>query len=46
MNSEDDLRIENEIRRHNSEDNIDHGPVLRSLRQARQREIDQELQAK
>lgn len=32
MNSEDESRIENEIKRHNSEDEIDHGPVLRSLR--------------
>lgn len=32
INSEDEMRIENEIRRHNSEDEIDHGPVLRSLR--------------
>ena len=28
INSEDEARIENEIRRHNSEDEIDHGPVL------------------
>jgi hypothetical protein len=39
MNSEDESRIENEIRRHNSEDDIDHGPVLRSLRQSRQNEL-------
>ena len=32
MNSEEDSRIEGEIKRHNSEDEIDHGPVLRSLR--------------
>jgi lipoate-protein ligase A len=32
LNSEDETMIENEIRRHNSEDNIDHGPVLSSLR--------------
>ena len=35
MNSEDESRFENEIKRHNSEDDIDHGPVLRSLRQSR-----------
>lgn len=34
MNSEDESRIENEVRRHNSEDEIDHGPVLRSIRAA------------
>ena len=33
--SEDEMRIEAEIRRHNSEDDIDHGPVLQSLRKAR-----------
>ena len=38
MNSEDELRIESEIKRHNSEEEIDHGPVLRSLRAARQKE--------
>lgn len=32
INSEDEQRIENEIKRHNSEDEIDHGPVLSSLR--------------
>lgn len=32
MNSEDEQRIEMEVRRHNSEEEIDHGPVLRSLR--------------
>ena len=46
MNSEDESRIENEIKRHNSEDEIDHGPVLRSLRQSRQNELLQEEQAK
>lgn len=46
MNSEDDLRIENEIKRHNSEDEIDHGPVLSSLRQARQREFAREEEEK
>lgn len=35
MNSEDESRIESEIKRHNSEEEIDHGPVLRSLRVAR-----------
>ena len=42
MNSEDESRIESEIKRHNSEEEIDHGPVLRSLRVARQKEFDQE----
>ena len=42
ITSEDESRIEMEIRRHNSEDNIDHGPVLRSLRAARQREFEKE----
>ena len=46
MNSEDESRMENEIKRHNSEDEIDHGPVLRSLRQSRQNEIVAEEQAK
>jgi len=36
--SEDEMRIEAEIRRHNSEDEIDHGPVLQSLRTTRQEE--------
>lgn len=36
MTSEDEYKIENEIKRHNSEDEIDHGPVLKSLRKARQ----------
>jgi len=40
--SEDEQRIENEIRRHNSEDEIDHGPVLESLRKARQQQFDAE----
>jgi len=30
--SEDENRIENEIKRHNSEEFIDHGPVLKQLR--------------
>jgi hypothetical protein len=42
INSEDEMRIETEILRHNSEDNIDHGPVLQSLRQARQKELERE----
>ena len=46
MNSEDENRIEHEIKRHNSEDEIDHGPVLRSLRQSRQNEILAEEQSK
>ena len=33
ITSEDDLKIEMEISRHNSEEDIDHGPVLKSLRQ-------------
>ena len=32
ITSEDDLKIEMEISRHNSEEDIDHGPVLQSLR--------------
>lgn len=40
------MRIEAEIRRHNSEDEIDHGPVLQSLRKARQEEWMQEQDAK
>lgn len=32
LNSEDEYKIENEIKRHNSEDEIDHGPVLKTLR--------------
>lgn len=32
LNSEDESKIENEIKRHNSEDDIDHGPVLKTLR--------------
>ena len=44
--SEDEMRIEAEIRRHNSEDEIDHGPVLQSLRKARQDEMVQEEEAK
>ena len=39
INSEDEMKLENEIRRHNSEDEIDHGPVLASLREARQKEL-------
>ena len=35
ITSEDDLKIEMEISRHNSEDEVDHGPVLKSLRQER-----------
>lgn len=38
MNSEDEQKIEMEVRRHNSEDEIDHGPVLRSLRAAHAKE--------
>jgi serine/threonine-protein phosphatase 4 regulatory subunit 1 len=46
LNSEDEQMIEKEIRRHNSEDSIDHGPVLRSLRAARQRDIEREQEEK
>ena len=42
MNSEDEFRIESEIKRHNSEEEIDHGPVLKSLRAARQKELEEE----
>ncbi len=37
ITSEDEQKIESEIHRHNSEDEIDHGPVLRSLREAREK---------
>jgi hypothetical protein len=46
MNSEDEFRIEAEIKRHNSEDEIDHGPVLKSLRLARSKEIESEEHSK
>ena len=46
MNSEDEYRIESEIKRHNSEEEIDHGPVLKSLRMARQKELEDEEHAK
>lgn len=46
MNSEDESRIEMEVRRHNSEEEIDHGPVLRSLRAARAKEQEAEEAAK
>lgn len=46
MNSEDESRIEMEVRRHNSEDEIDHGPVLRSLRAAQAKERQEEEEAK
>ena len=35
-----------EVRRHNSEDDIDHGPVLQSLRKTRELELSQENEAK
>ena len=35
-----------EVRRHNSEDEIDHGPVLRSLRAAQAKEQQAEEEAK
>ena len=37
INSEEESRIDNEIKRHNSEDEIDHGLVLKSLRMSRQK---------
>lgn len=43
--SEDENRIENEIIRHQSEEFIDHGPVLKSLRQQRESENEQEIAA-
>ena len=46
MNSEDEQKIEMEVRRHNSEDEIDHGPVLRSLRAAHAKEKQEEEDAK
>ena len=46
MNSEDEARIAMEVRRHNSEEEIDHGPVLRSLRAARAKEDQEEDDAK
>ena len=39
LNSEDESKFEMEVRRHNSEEEIDHGPVLRSLRAARNKEL-------
>ena len=45
LNSEDEMKLENEIRRHNSEDDIDHGPVLRSLRASREEEWQKEQEA-
>jgi len=44
--SEDELNIEREIKRHNSEDEIDHGPVLQSLRMNRQIELINEREMK
>ena len=44
MTSEEESRIESEIHRHNSEEEIDHGPVLRSLRQARVKQFEEEEQ--
>ena len=46
MNSEDESRIEMEVRRHNSEEEIDHGPVLRSLRAAQAKEREEEEKAR
>jgi hypothetical protein len=36
--SDDESMIEKEVRRHNSEEEIDHGPVLRNLRAAQAKE--------
>ena len=44
--SEDERNIEQEIRRHNSEEEIDHGPVLQSLRRAREEQRMQEALVK
>ena len=44
--SEEEQRIEHEMRRHNSEDEIDHGPVLKSLRKAREQELIAEFEQK
>jgi len=44
--SEDEFKIEQEIKRHNSEDEIDHGPVLSSLRMQKQVEMAHEREAK
>lgn len=41
--SEDEMKVESEIKRHNSDEFIDHGPVLKQLRQ--QREQEHELKA-
>lgn len=42
MNSEDEMAIESEIIRHDSEEEIDHGPVLASLRAERRKEREDE----
>ena len=42
MNSEDEVAIESEIIRHDSEEEIDHGPVLSSLRAVRKKEREDE----
>jgi len=44
--SEDEMRVESEIKRHNSEEFIDHGPVLKSLRQQREAELESKAAAK
>lgn len=44
--SEDEAKMEQEIKRHNSEDEIDHGPVLQSLRMSRQIELINEKEKK
>ena len=36
MNSEDEVAIESEIMKHDSEDDLDHGPVLQTLRAERE----------
>lgn len=44
--SDDEYKIDAEIRRHNSEDEIDHGPVLQSLRKSRELQQVQEDEQK
>ena len=44
--SEDERNMEMEVRRHNSEEEIDHGPVLQSLRKSREEQRRQEDQLK
>ena len=46
INSEDEQRIENEIKRHDSEDDIDRGPVLKKMRSQKEIAKKDELEAK